>query len=357
MAEAKVGVLDLAGAERHYRDALALTLRLNGAASGVTLQTQAKLGGFLHATGRRAEGLALLVDAYTAIGRKETNSTQPAVAAIDRQLGTALVADGRLAEGERRLAADIADLRLRYPGSLPLSRALLLHAGALTAMGRLDTSGAELDESWRLWQRFAGRAAHPALGNPYRLEQSRLQMARGDAAGSLEVLDSVVAPTHPERPPAQVEAARAAALRAQAFTQQGRWSEAQRTASDALRTIEHSPLRERLPLLEAEAASALGQAYRLGGNAAGARAHLERAVALRVAHGAPESAWLSEARIALADCLVDLGDRESARQLVAAAKASHAAHSELGQHFKAPLTKVAARLEAETRSAAVAARP
>jgi hypothetical protein len=59
-----------------------------------------------------------------------------------------------------------------------------------------------------------------------------------------------------------------------------------------------------------------------------------------------QSPWLAEAQIALAACLIDLGQRDSARALLRKAAAIEAAHKELGEHLKAPLVRVAARLSA-----------
>ena len=55
----------------------------------------------------------------------------------------------------------------------------------------------------------------------------------------------------------------------------------------------------------------------------------------------PNSPWLAEAQIALANCLVGLSRRGEAREFATKARRILAAHAELGQHFKAPLDRVA----------------
>jgi thioredoxin-like negative regulator of GroEL len=53
---------------------------------------------------------------------------------------------------------------------------------------------------------------------------------------------------------------------------------------------------------------------------------------------------VAEARIALAECLLDLGERAAARSLLAQARSAHAAHAELAPHFVQPLQAAQARL-------------
>ncbi|HET7791961.1 MAG TPA: tetratricopeptide repeat protein, partial [Rhizobacter sp.] len=113
----------------------------------------------------------------------------------------------------------------------------------------------------------------------------------------------------------------------------------------ALALLQASALRARFPRLEAEATLRLGHALQRGGDPRTARAYLERSLALREAAEAPDSPWLAEARVGLADCLVDLGERTLARGLVEQAVRAQAAHNELGAHFRAPLRGVALRLK------------
>lgn len=128
--------------------------------------------------------------------------------------------------------------------------------------------------------------------------------------------------------------------------QQHRMSEAEALANQALAHLQASPLRERVSRLEAEAELALGQARQHGGGARSARTHLAHALALREAAEAADSPWLAEARIGLADCLIDLGERKQAAALLAQAAQAHAAHKELGAQFRAALRAVAQRLAA-----------
>ena len=344
LAELQMQLLKVGEAEQHLQQALAMSRALNGDLSGVTLQTQAKVGGFLHIMGRRDEGRRVMQQTLDTLRRPDANATPDAVGTLDRYLGMALATEGRLAEGERHLAAEVAELRATYAGSLPLAKMLLLHAQVLTAMGRYDAAQAELDESWRIWQPIGEGAWEPGMANPYHIAQAQLRLARGDAAGAVERLGGVEPPRHAARLPLQLDETLARIVRVQAHLGQGQVEAAREEAQRALAHVQASPLRERFPTLEADAELRLGQALQHERRPLPAREHLSRALALRVAHDAEHSPWVAEAQVALADCLVDLGDRGAARQLAAQAQAHLSRHAELGEHFKAPLRAVQARL-------------
>ncbi len=350
VAEAQAGLLHLDAAEQGLRRALALSRQLNGAAGSGSLQTQAKLGGLLHWSGRRAEGLALLDEALATLRGEGTRADPNALAAVDRFRGAALVADGRLLEGEKHLAAEVADLRAHYPDSLPLSRTLLLHAEALTALGRYDASRAALDEAMRLWLTTSANVARPSMTNRYLLARARLFLDSGEPARALAELDGIAALDAGASDSERVDHIRTGAMRAQALLQQGAAAAALPIAQQAALAFEGLPLRQRLPLIEAEVQAQLGRALAATGNALGARVPLERALVLRREHGYASSPWLAQAQVALADNLLRLGERRSARELLARARELFATHAELGPHFTASLPGVMAQAEPGSRA-------
>lgn len=317
LAEAQIAELQVEQAVTNFRAALNMARQVHGDLGGVTLQTQAKVGAFLHTTGQRDEGMKLLDDAHAAIGRPDANATPNAVAAVHRFRGIALLGEGRVAEAEAALATEVDDLRQHYPESLPLSRTLLLQAAALTALGRYDASRAALDEAWRLWRATGGDAVQPAAHNRYRLERAQLLLAQRDTAGAEQELQAIA----PANTGAQLrlDETRAQLSLAHARLLQGRAQDARILAQAALDHVRSSPLRPHYPRLEAEAALRLGQAVlnqsRAQGGANTARTLMEHAFALRQKTDAPESPWLAEAKMALADCLSKLGERKAARAL------------------------------------------
>ena len=255
-----------------------------------------------------------------------------------------MLAEGRIEDAERVLALDVAVSRANYAGSMRLGDALRAHSAALTALGRYDQAQRELDEGYALRRTALGVSAPSAAMNAFRLEQARLALARGDPARATENLDAVAAPPGAATLPLAVDETAARVLRAQALLQQERVADAEAAARQALAEILRSPLRDKFRALEADAALRLGQAQQKQGDPRGARANLERALELRTAGDTAQSPWLAEAQLALASCLIELGQPDAARALLARAGAIQGAHPELGGHFTVPLQRIGARL-------------
>ena len=155
-----------------------------------------------------------------------------------------------------------------------------------------------------------------------------------------------MAPKNASHLPLVLDGTSANILRAEAYLHLDRAADALVLAGEALDQIRRSSVRDYYQILEADAALRLGQAQQRAGDPKSARLNLERAVKLREANDDAKSPWLAEAEVALADCLIDLGERKEAHALIDQAKAIHTAQAELGEHFKVPLRRVAARLAA-----------
>jgi hypothetical protein len=156
----------------------------------------------------------------------------------------------------------------------------------------------------------------------------------------------VVAPREAASLPLQPDDVHAKVLLAQVRLLQQRAADAESLALQALAQVQGSTLRDRFRTLEAEVQLRLGQARQRDGRASTARAPLEHALALRSANEADLSPRVAEARIALAECLLDLGERGAAQALLAQARSAHAAHAELAPHYAQPLQAAQARLRA-----------
>ncbi|HSW25059.1 MAG TPA: hypothetical protein VLJ62_20030, partial [Burkholderiaceae bacterium] len=349
LAEAQINSLQYDAAEQNLRAALALAVKLQGERSGAALQTQVKLGAFLHATGKREEGARLIADAQAAIQQPDARATADAADAVRRTVGTLAQAEGYIDRARPALEGQVNELRRQLPGSLPLARTLLLHAGPLIALGRYDAAARDLDEAWQLYLATSGAAADPAGGNRFRLERARLDLARGNPSGAETELQAVVAPRDAAAWPLQPDSVQVQLLLAQVRLQQQRPVDAEALAAQALAQVERSPLRARFVVLEAEALLRVGQARQRDGRPAAARAPLERALSLYAANEAPVSPRVAAAQIALAECRIDLQDRASAQALLAQATRAHAAHAELGPHLVAPLQVAQARLRGAVR--------
>ena len=341
LAEAQDALGKVDDAEHSYRSALSAAQARFGEFHPETLLTEAKLGSYLRSTARREEGHRWMQTAVAGVGKATGGYTPGYVTAVLAGMrGRALLAEGRLEEAAPLVAAELTDARENFPGSIPLALALRNRIALDTARGHYNDAMTEMAEALEITQSVGGAFA---LRNRLLLDKGRLLLARGEAASAIEALDSITAPAYAATLPLRVYDVNAKTLLAQARLHQGRIEEAIASAQDALEQVVASPLRKYYPLLEADAALRLGQAQRAAGEPRSARANLEHALRLREANDDPKSPWLAEAQVIFADCLIDLGERKQAADLLAKAKAIHAAHDELGAHLAAPVSTLAER--------------
>jgi serine/threonine-protein kinase len=345
IAGVQAELVKLDDAERNFRESWALSRRLNGESHNETLQSQSRLGAFLHNTSRPEEGRQLLAGALAQIvqdpGKRE-NSVASVVYAL---YGQALAADGQFEAAEMLFARELDFVRPLYPQSTLLAQALL-HRGTLyTALGRYDAAAAALNDGAKMWRDVVGSLAAASLNNPFVLARAQLEVARGKPDAAIAALSEVVPPVNIARLPLAVDDINARIVRAEAQLSLAETSRAVDTAREAFLAIDRSPLRDRFQRLESNASLVLGRALQRNGDAARARPLLERALQLRETSAGPVSPWVGEAQIALADCLLDLGDRGRARTFLQKAEASFASHPELGAQFKAPAGALAQRFK------------
>jgi eukaryotic-like serine/threonine-protein kinase len=347
IADTQLKLVKIAEAERSLRLALAETRKRNGDLHVDTLQVETRLGAFLHATSRRIEGRQWLESAWHKLGRAPGTDSVNVVSPVRRNYAVSLMADGRLDEAQQLIIPEVAYLREHYSRGAAMANGIRTEGAVYAATGRYDEAAKRLHDAWDIWISTTGGVAEPVGNNPYLLEEARLFLARGDATAAVERLAKVASSKNAANLPLGVDEAAARILLSQASLQQGRVADAESNARQALESIAGSPVRDYFQPLEADAALRLGEAQQRAGDAKLARTNLERAVALRAANDdVTQSPWLAEAQIALADCLIELGQRESARTLIGKAAAIEATHRELGEQFRAPLRRVAARLTA-----------
>jgi hypothetical protein len=333
IAAAQYGRGDLGSAISTQTEALGLSRQVNGGSNGQTLQTQAKLAGYLYAGGRREEGLALFDATLAELQRKPPSDLAGAWGSLRQFRGISLLREGRIEEADRDLANELRDLRQYYPDSTPLARVLVLHAEVSVALGRYESARSELDEGCRLWQEHAGNVAAPAMANDCWLGRAQLALAQGRTGEALQWLERVTA--LPEPALVQLDRARANLELARARLLQRDGAGAEQAARTVLAALDAAPQLHAHWL--AAARLRLGQALRLTGATAGAVQELDAAVSGFAAHGHAQSPWLAEAQRALAECLLEArasnpGALEQARALLSDVQAARGAHPELGAH-------------------------
>jgi serine/threonine-protein kinase len=347
LAEAQARLARVDEAETAFRRAWELSKHTWGEFNPDALQTQAKLGAFLHTTARRAAGREMLRAALQALARERGNETPNAVSAIRLNSATTLAADGRFEEAQNFIGAEADSLRLHFPRPQPLVGVHIAQADLFTALGRYEHAHAALDRADAAWRAFAPNPNHPRA-NALHFARARLLLAQQRASEALAALDRVVTASF-DPPVLETDDLTARTLRARAQLRLGRMDEASAQARAALAAVERSPLRAYFADYEADAALVLGQALRRQADSQAACARLERALALREAKHDAASPWLVEAQVELADCYLDLHRLPPAQRLLEQARSIEARHTQLGAQFKDALRALELRLASRRR--------
>jgi serine/threonine-protein kinase len=345
LAGIRWALLKIDEAEHDYRTSLDLSRKLNGESHRQTLQSMFRLGALLHATARIQEGARLQSRAVAAVDEDSARNGPEFRTLVRDAYGRSLLAEGRLEAAEPYLAAGVETLRNLYPASILLAQGLLRQAGLSAAQGRYEAAESALTEALSIRRRVGGKKKDPALENPYLIETANLALVRGRTRDAIELAQAVKTNLDYKRAQSMPDDAAANRIVAAAARQEGRLEEAVESARSALDAVQRSAVRKYFETLEADAALALGDALRGSANPRLARQHLERALELRTLNQHARSPWLAEAQIALAECLLDLGERPAAMRLFREANAAHASHMLLGEQFRAPLRELARRLQ------------
>jgi tetratricopeptide (TPR) repeat protein len=305
---------------------------------------QTRLGALLHATSRRPEGRRWLETAVAAVQANAALDSANLALPVFRNWGVSLLADGRLELAEEVLEKDVELRRREYPGTTLLAAALRDLSRAQMALGRDKQAQITLAESFAIWRTATSNQAEPGAANGFFLVGAELSLALGDGPAVLEQLLKMVPPAH-RHVALPLDEAAAGLLRSRAYRMSGRVEEADQAATAVVDLLRHARDRAYYQWLEADALMQLGQAQRLAGRPGIARTNLEQAIELGAANDAAASPWLAEARMALAEDLIDLGDRHAAEHLRAQAAAALAIHREIGDHFTQALHALSVRLE------------
>jgi serine/threonine-protein kinase len=295
-AAAEAAQVKIVDAERDFRASLAISRKLNGDAHVETLRSGIRLGAFLYATSRRAEGRQLVQTAAKLLDQDPGKRGSFAAVFINTARGRIYFEDGQFDLSEGYLDQAVTDAREVYPRSSLLADALLTQGELYTAAGRLADAKRILTEALDMRRQVGGSAKDAALVNPFVLAEARLALARGDAQAAIDGAHQIRAPADAPRRPLLLDDLGARIVLAQAYTIQNRWDDAVREARAALDTVQRSPLRSYFRPLEADALLALGSALRGAGDERSACPLLDAAVNLRGALEDAASPRLNQAR-------------------------------------------------------------
>jgi serine/threonine-protein kinase len=322
-------------AERSMRDAITEYDRAGGRDHSFAADGRRELGTMLMWAGRRAEARELLGDALatqervkgpddpeltsyvrtnfaaTLLLRGELAAAEPhmlralaswkdsaaALPGAKLNLARLRTLQGRFVEAESLLAGVEADVARIFGNQSWMHGTALYRLGELAlARGRLDEARRHFTRLWSEWKEPSDNVTtNPAAGG---VGLVKVDLAAGDAAA------------------------------------------AEKRAQEVITTIERSRARREMPDEEAAAHQALAQAQLALGRWDQARAEASLAVGHRERMDAPESLWLADARLVLAEAHWRAGDRSAARELVKLVRGAHAAQPQIGPQYKARLARV-----------------
>jgi eukaryotic-like serine/threonine-protein kinase len=333
---------EFAGAEESLRRALLAARKINGEEHIDTLETEMRLGIFLGATSRTAEGLEHIEHAKQILLRTRGAEDPFFAPQVFLEYGRALTNAGHWEEGLAYVLKAVENRRKNRPGTRYLSQMLQLQGSILIDLGRYAQAQRALDEADEIAAKVNYPTAYMAAN-----ERARLLIATGQAAKADSALDAF----HPSTPvpgALELDSWRVHVSRAENALARGDNEVAAQLAAKVLQELSATSARDYVKWLEARAAFVQGRADLQLGHPRDALPLLQRAVELRQSTVDAVSPVLAMAQIGLADCYLDLGDSAKAVDLAGAAKQALGSHREVGTQYLRPFQNLERRLRQVT---------
>jgi serine/threonine-protein kinase len=343
LGETQQNLTEFPGAEQSLRNALRAARKVNGEDHIDTLETEMRLGIFLDATSRTAEGLEHIQRANQILLRTRGADDPFFAPQVYLEYGRALANAGRWEEGLTYVSKAVENRRKNRPGTRYLAQMLFLQASVLIDLGRYAEAQRLLDEADLIAKKVNYPTAYMAAD-----ERARLLVATGRPGEADSALDAF----HPATPVAgalELDSLRVQVSRAENALARGDSQIAAPLAAKVLQQVSVNAARDYLKRLEARAALVEGEADLRLGHPSDARPLLQRAVELRQSTVDPLSPTLALAQIELAECYLDLGDSDGAKAVAASAKRALASHHEVGSQYLRPLQHLEQRLHLSAR--------
>lgn len=337
LGESQFFLLDLPAAERNYRSALDTARSLKGEDHVDVLQTKYRLGSFLVLTSRPQEGLQLGKEAVDLALRTTGPENLFHTPMVRAGYGSSLLRYGRLEEG---LTLISQGLEVQRRGKRNLTRTFAEYlermADGETELGHFRQAKALLDESFAVHAIVGDTPSSGRLDDAL-LTRVRLLIAMGQVNDAESAIRSIPAESAAGGN-LSLQWLDVALARGAVKLASGQYDEAVKQAHDVRTRVEANSLRAYLKRFEAPALLEEGKGLLLAGRASEALPLLQRTVQLGSEIYDPQSSPAqADAQIALAKCLLALGRRDQAPDLLVHAKAIHSRHKDLGEQFRKPL--------------------
>jgi serine/threonine-protein kinase len=342
LAESQHYLQEFVAAEQSYRSGLEIARNLKGEEDMDTIQLESRLGYFLSGISRIREGLAHIKHAMELV-LKTMGAEDPWYTPMIAELyGFSLARSGELEDGLHYLAQATTSYRKNRPESAYILSSLERQASVLVNVGRYSEAQNLLDEAAAIRNKLHDETTN-LNGNVS--VRSELLAALGKGGEAAEVLERF----HIENVAAgqtSLTWVQASIAKAEADLAASNGYEAVNLAARVRDELERGPSHAYFKNYEAQAVLAEGKGLLLLHRPADAVHLVQRAVALSSElYDRERSPVVADAKIAMANCLADLGERTQAAALLAQAKAIHATHRELGEQYRRPLRELEARLQ------------
>ena len=328
-------------AERDLRLAFAESTRNPGPRHPDTLAIQVQLGAVLH----RGRHYVFARDSMReALKTAEQSTLRNAIdeARAHLELGGAYYEEGDFAASASQIESVLATTR----GNPDLR---LLHAAALIWQSRLavvrgeGAAAVELaQQALTIYQAALGEKSPTTAEAVLALVEAEIAADRvSHARLTIDDAKSIASPSGQRF---DVTSATGNLLNSEIQLIHGGTSAAIEMLEEVVKAVDADADAGRYRRLQARAMLGIGRASMVQGDLQLARERLQRAVGLLTQYTPADSPWLAQAKVALADCLIQQGKRKEAARLLAEAEAAYAKHLPLGRQFLYPLDKVKSRL-------------
>jgi len=342
LADAQVDLQKFSAAEESYRKGASAARKIGDESHLDVIRADRSLGQFLFSTSRTREGLSLMESAKARILATRGDDDPLFTAWVLIGIGHALVQSGRIEEGLDDLSFAEHNQRRYRPDGAALALALEREAEAYVELGRYDDARKSLAEASKI--HLDAHEDGIQLNDNVRM-RAHLSAVTGDADGAREAARRF-RPADGEPGDLAFTPVERDLVKAEAALAEGRFDDAARMAGALAAETERSGLASFLRIYRAQAEVLQGKALLQSGRPADAVVPLKDAVALMSEmYDSRRSPALADALVTLADCYLRLNKRDEPKDLLAQAKAIHAAHKELGEHYTRALRELEARLQ------------
>lgn len=328
LAMARLVQSNYPGAERELRKAVDIFERSYGVDDVQTAFNTARLGSILTLQTRYADALALL---EPAVRRLEKPSPQFNPGYLSG--GVEYLADALVSGGSLEAAASVVERAVKLnEADAPIYQITPYLIAARLAAETGDTARADEFTTKALAAGVKAYGADSPKQSRFRAEAAGVLIEAGRLDRADELLALVLAADERRREEFNSPFTLATLRQARIQIERNQSAAALPTLVRLASAYEALPVERRSAGVEAELRLAMGKALLAQHRAKEAREHLQRLLSLQGSQlaGSPR---LAEARLAMAECLLALGEEATARQLAAEARATLALHRRLNPRY------------------------